>query len=66
VEKKRMAEEEYETKEREVAEMWRKKSLDYSIERNALIQQLTEAALIRGSRGKRKGKKRGGGKKGKK
>jgi hypothetical protein len=62
VEKKRMAEEEYETKEREVAEMWRRKRLDYDIERNSLIQQLTEAALIRGSRGKRKGKKRGGGK----
>ena len=58
-----MAEEEYETKEREVAEMWRKKRLDYNIERNSLITQLTEAALIRGSRGKRKGKKRGGGKK---
>jgi hypothetical protein len=60
LEKKRMAEEEYETKEREVAEMWRKKRLDYNIERNLLIQQLTEAATIRGSRGKRKGKKRGG------
>jgi hypothetical protein len=33
-EKKRMAEEEYETKEREVAEMWRKKRLDYNMERN--------------------------------
>jgi len=37
VEKKRMAEEEYETKEREVAEMWRRKRLDYDIERNSLI-----------------------------
>jgi len=33
-EKKRMAEEEYESKEREVAEMWRKKRLDYNMERN--------------------------------
>jgi len=55
-----MAEEEYESKEREVAQMWRKKRLDYNIERASLIEQLTEAAIIRGSRGKRKGKKRGG------
>ena len=33
-----MAEEEYESKEREVAEMWRKKRLDYNMERIALIQ----------------------------
>jgi len=37
IEKKRMAEEEYESKEREVAEMWRKKRLDYNMERIALI-----------------------------
>jgi len=40
--------------------------LDYNIERNSLIAQLTEAAIIRGTRGKRKGKKRGGGGKKKK
>lgn len=55
-----MEEEEFERKEIEVAEEWRKKRLDYNVERNNLIQQLTEASLIRGSRGKRKGKKRGG------
>lgn len=66
LEKVRMEEEAYEQKEREVAEEWRKKRLDYEVERNNLITQLTEAALIRGSRGKRKGKKRGGGKKKKK
>ena len=65
LDKVRMEEEAYDQKQKEVDEMWRKKRLDYKIERNQLIDQLTEAAIIRASRGKRKGK-RGGGKKKKK
>ena len=38
-EKVRMEEEEFEQKEREIAQEWRKKKLDYGIERNNLIAQ---------------------------
>lgn len=33
-----------EQKEKEIAEEWRKKKLDYALERAQLIEQLTEAA----------------------
>lgn len=61
-EKARMEEEAKELREREIDESWKKYLLDSEIERQQMIQQLTEAAQIRGQRGKKR-KKRGGKKK---
>jgi hypothetical protein len=61
----RMEEDAFEQKQKEINEEWRKKKLDMELVRQQLIQQLTEAAIIRGSKGKKRGK-RGGGKKKKK
>ena len=57
----RMEEEAYEQKEKEITEEWRSKRLTWDVDRLQLIQQLTESAIIRGSRKKKK--KRGGKKK---
>lgn len=58
-----MEEEAFETKQKEINEEWRKKKLDMELVRQQLIQQLSEAAQIRGSKGKRKGRKGKGKKK---
>jgi len=58
----RMEEDAFETKQKEINEEWRKKKLDMELVRQQFIQQLSEAATIRGSKGKKKGR-RGGGKK---
>jgi len=59
-----MEEEARELREREIEDKWRKMILENEIEKQNMIQQLTEAAQIRASRGK--GRKRKGGKKKKK
>ena len=44
----RMEEDAFEQKQKEINEEWRKKKLDMELVRQQLIQQLTEAAIIRG------------------
>ena len=55
-----MEEEARELRERDIEEKWRKMILEAEIEKQNMIQQLAEAAQIRGTR--KKGKKRGKGK----
>ncbi len=64
-ERKRMEEEAKDTRSNEIDKMWKAMQAEDKQEKARLIQQLMEAAEIRGSRGKKK-KKRGGKGKGKK
>lgn len=64
-EKKRMEDEAKSQRSHEIEKMWRAMQTEDSEEKSRMIAQLMEAAVIRGSRGKKK-KKRGGKKKGKK
>ena len=56
-----MEEEAREIREAELNEKWKKFMLETEIEKQQIIQQLTEAAVLRGT--KKKGKKKGGKKK---
>mmetsp|Transcript_4246 Transcript_4246/g.7200 ORF Transcript_4246/g.7200 Transcript_4246/m.7200 type:complete len:81 (-) Transcript_4246:53-295(-) len=59
-EKGKMEEEAKEIREEEMNQKWRKYMLEHEIEKQQIIQQLTEAAVMRQSKG---GKKKGKGKK---
>lgn len=52
-----MEEEARERREKEIDEKWRKFLLDAEFEKQQLIQQLMEAAQIRGKTKKKRGKK---------
>ena len=52
-----MEEEARDIKEAELNEKWKKFLLEQEIEKQQIIQQLTEAAVLRGT--KKKGKKKG-------
>ena len=54
-EQQRMEEEAREIREAELEEKWKKFMLETEIEKQQVIQQLTEAAVLRGT--KKKGKK---------
>jgi predicted flavoprotein YhiN len=56
-EQQRMEEEIKETREAELNEKWKKFMLETEIEKQQIIEQLTEAAVLRGTKGK--GKKKG-------
>ena len=62
-EQSRFEDEAKDLRDRELDEQWRKYILDSEIERQQLIQQLEEAALIRASKGKKKKRGMGGKKK---
>lgn len=53
----RMEDEAREIREAELSEKWKKFMLETEIEKQQIIQQLTEAATLRQSKGKKKGKK---------
>lgn len=54
----RMQEEAREIRETELGEKWKKFMLETEIDKQQIIQQLTEAAILRGTKGKKKGKKK--------
>ena len=56
-EQERMEEEAREIREQELDEKWKKFMLETEIEKQQIIQQLQEAAVLRGTKGK--GKKKG-------
>lgn len=60
----RMEEETKSTREHEIDKMWKAMQMENTEEKKRIIAQLMEAAVIRGSKGKKK--KRGGKGKGKK
>jgi hypothetical protein len=63
-EQNRMEEEAREIKENELNEKWKKFMTETEIEKQQIIQQLMEAALLRNTKGRRgKGKGKGKGKK---
>lgn len=62
-EQKRMEEETKAQRSHEIEKMWKAMQVEEGEEKQRLIQQLLEAAEIRGSRGKKKKKGRGGKKK---
>ena len=57
-EQERMEEEAREIRETELDEKWQKKMLETQIEKELLIQQLVEAAQLRGSKKGKKGRKK--------
>jgi hypothetical protein len=58
-EQERMEDEARELRESELNEKWKKFMLETEIEKQQIIQQLTEAAVLRGTKGKKKkGKKK--------
>ena len=56
-EQERIEEEAHEIREAELNEKWKKFMLETEIEKQQIIQQLTEAAALRGTKGKKKGGK---------
>tara|TARA_B110000285_G_C15035827_1_gene569193 strand:- start:81 stop:452 length:372 start_codon:yes stop_codon:yes gene_type:complete len=58
----RMEEEAREIREAELSDKWKKFMLEQEIDKQQIIQQLTEAALLRGTKGKKKKKGKGKGK----
>lgn len=61
IQNERMEEEAREIREAELSDKWKKFMLEQEIEKQQIIQQLTEGAILRGTKGKKK-KKKGKGK----